>query len=92
MLYGEMEGEGNVLLTFCSFLSLPFLSMHLYLLSMLKTYGKLEAIRSCRMFKSAEDFCNGKECHYVESYNNVLNIFQDKRIPVVLLLLHVSFQ
>jgi len=32
------------------------------------------------MFKNATDFSFGKDTHYVESYNNVLNIFEDKRI------------
>jgi hypothetical protein len=32
------------------------------------------------MYKHAQDFCLAKETHYVESFNNVMNIFQDKRI------------
>jgi hypothetical protein len=39
-----------------------------------------DVISSSVVYKSAEDYALGKETHYVESFNNVLNIFQDKRI------------
>ena len=39
-----------------------------------------KTIQSSTLFKSAKDFSYGKDSHYVESYNNVLNIFTDKRI------------
>jgi hypothetical protein len=37
-------------------------------------------IQKSALYKHAENFCHGKDTHYVESFNNVLNIFQDKRI------------
>ena len=39
-----------------------------------------EAIHSSTIYINAEDFAYGKDSHYVESFNNVLNIFEDKRI------------
>lgn len=38
------------------------------------------ALHSTIIYKHPEDFALGKDTHYVESFNNVLNIFQDKRI------------
>jgi hypothetical protein len=38
------------------------------------------AITSSTIYKKPENFSYGKDTHYVESFNNVLNIFQDKRI------------
>jgi hypothetical protein len=37
-------------------------------------------IKSSTVYKYAEDFVYGKDTYYVESFNNVMNIFQDKRI------------
>ena len=39
-----------------------------------------KAIRSTMIYKNVSAFCNGKDTHYVESFNNVINIFQDKRV------------
>ena len=39
-----------------------------------------DAIQKSTIYKHAEDFCHGKDTHYVESFNNTLNIFQDKCI------------
>ncbi len=40
------------------------------------------ALHKSTIYKSAEDFFCGKETHYIESFNNVLNVFQDKRIAL----------
>ena len=40
----------------------------------------VKTIKGSTLYKNAVDFCHGKDTHYVESYNNVLNIFTDKRI------------
>ena len=37
-------------------------------------------IKQSTIYKSASNFSYGKDTHYVESFNNVMNIFQDKRI------------
>ena len=39
-----------------------------------------DVITSSTLYKIAADYALGKETHYVESFNNVLNVFQDKRI------------
>jgi hypothetical protein len=39
-----------------------------------------DAIHKTTIYKYAEDFSHGKDTHYVESFNNTLHIFQDKRI------------
>jgi len=39
-----------------------------------------KALASSLIYKNPADFCYGKDTHYVDSFNNVLNIFQDKRI------------
>ena len=37
-------------------------------------------IRHSVLYKSARDFVLGKESYLVESFNNLMNVFQDKRI------------
>jgi len=37
-------------------------------------------IKSSVLYKSSQDYVLGKETHYVESFNNVMNMFHDKRI------------
>jgi hypothetical protein len=39
-----------------------------------------QTIHSSTIYKNAQDYAHGKDTHYVESFNNVLNIYQDKRI------------
>ena len=39
-----------------------------------------DGIVKSTVYKNASDFSYGKDTHYVESFNNVMNIFQDKRI------------
>lgn len=39
-----------------------------------------KAICSSSVYKNAEDFSLGKDTYYVESFNNTMNMFQDKRI------------
>lgn len=39
-----------------------------------------QTIHSSTIYKNAQDYSHGKDTHYVESFNNVLNIYQDKRI------------
>lgn len=39
-----------------------------------------EAIMGTPVYKSPADFCLAMDTHYVESFNNVLNVFHDKRI------------
>ena len=39
-----------------------------------------EVLHKSTIYINAEDFAYGKDSHYVESFNNVLNIFEDKRI------------
>ena len=38
------------------------------------------AINNSAVFKSPDDFVLARDTSYVESFNNVMNIFQDKRI------------
>ena len=38
------------------------------------------AIMNSQIFKSPSDFVLGKDTFYVESFNNTMNIFHDKRI------------
>lgn len=40
-----------------------------------------EKITSSTIYKHAEDFKFARDTYYTESFNNALNIFQDKRIP-----------
>lgn len=40
----------------------------------------LSAIHSSVIYKSPGDYVMAKDSHYVESFNNVLNVFQDKRV------------
>jgi len=37
-------------------------------------------IRRSTIYKAPEDYVLAKDTFYVESFNNVMNIFQDKRI------------
>jgi len=37
-------------------------------------------VRSCVLYTHPQDFVHGRDTFYVESFNNVMNIFQDKRI------------
>ena len=39
-----------------------------------------KAIETSDLYKHAEDYVLAMDTYYVESFNNVLNIFQDKRI------------
>jgi hypothetical protein len=39
-----------------------------------------DALHSTILYKNTKDFSFGKDSHYVESFNNVLNVFGDKRI------------
>ena len=46
-----------------------------------KAYAMLtNVIKSCTLFKHPQDFCLGKDSYTVESFDNVMNVFQDKRI------------
>jgi len=52
-----------------------------------KVIGDLKAenllrtsLTSSVIYKEAEDFAYGKDTYYVESFNNVLNMYEDKRI------------
>lgn len=38
------------------------------------------AIKSLTIYKYPQDYIHAKDTFYVESFNNVVNIFQDKRI------------
>ena len=38
------------------------------------------ALQKCTIYKSPQDFVMAADTFYVESFNNVLNMFQDKRI------------
>lgn len=38
------------------------------------------AIQKSTLYKSAQDYVYGKDTYYVESFNNTMNMFQDKRI------------
>ena len=40
----------------------------------------LGVLHSSTIYKNYHNFSGAKETHYVESFNNVMNIFQDKRI------------
>lgn len=53
---------------------------HLVITSSIAEKLLRDAIRKTTIYKNPHDFCHGKDTHYVESFNNVLNIFQDKRI------------
>ena len=39
-----------------------------------------DAIRKSVVYRNPADFALAKETHFVESFNNVMNMFQDKRI------------
>lgn len=39
-----------------------------------------KTIKECVIYKYPQDYVLGKDTFYVESFNNVMNIFQDKRI------------
>ena len=39
-----------------------------------------KVVKSCTIYKNASSFAYAKDTHYVESFNNVINICQDKRI------------
>lgn len=39
-----------------------------------------KALHKSTIYVNAQDFAHGKDTHYVESFNNTMNIFQDKRI------------
>ena len=38
------------------------------------------AIQSCALYKSSSDYVLGRDTSYVESFNNVMNVYTDKRI------------
>ena len=46
-----------------------------------KAIGLLEStVTKSVLYKHPEDFVHAKDSSYVESFNNVMNLFQDKRI------------
>ena len=40
----------------------------------------MKTIKATQVHKDAQDFCMALDTFYVESFNNVLNVFHDKRI------------
>ena len=48
----------------------------------LKAYAMMltNVTKGCTLFKHPQDFCLGKDSYTVESFNNEITVFQDKRI------------